>query len=120
METTKKYRDIAVKAFRLDEILKERKISQAAFSKMLEDVGVKKSKVIISQFATGKALPSLETLAAFAEVLDIPMWQFIAPPPTEGISPTEGDLGSEADGGEVTIECPHCQKKIFVDFKAHK
>jgi transcriptional regulator with XRE-family HTH domain len=51
---------------RLKEILKEKRLTQLSVSRAM-----KLSKVTINQWATGKAMPSVESLIRLCEILEV-------------------------------------------------
>ena len=57
---------------RLKEILKEKRLTQLSVSKAM-----KLSSVTVNQWATGKAMPSVETLIRLCEILEVSLDELV-------------------------------------------
>lgn len=77
--------------FRLQEILREKKIKNIELARA---IGC--TPVSVSHMINGRTMPSIKTLAKIAEYVDVPLWQFFINPSSE-----EFIIGSHLDKDKI-------------------
>ena len=85
---------------RVNEILKEKKLTKKAFADMLG--------TLPQNINSAMKNPTAATLEKWAEALGVPLWQLFA-------SPEEVAKSAKPEAEGVRLVCPHCGKPLHID-----